>query len=73
MRKIGSSLKALADDPNTGKRLKDEMEGLRSFKVKKLRIIYRITTQEEIHLIAIGPKEHIYEDTYRLIMRERKA
>ena len=72
-RKIRGSLKTLANDPHTGKLLKDEMEELRCFKVKRLRIIYRIATQEEIQIIAIGPREQIYEETYRLICKERKG
>lgn len=67
--RIKGALSELSIDPNAGKRLKDEMEELRSFKVKRLRIIYRLGTQEEIQILAIGPKEQIYEDTYRLITK----
>ena len=70
--KIRGSLKSLANDPHTGKLLKDEMEELRSFRIKRLRIIYRIAGQEEIHIIAIGPREQIYEETYRLIRKENR-
>jgi len=71
--KVRGSLKILSNDPHTGKLLKDEMEELRVFRIKRLRIIYRIATQEEIHIIAIGPREQIYEETYRLIMNEKKS
>ena len=70
-RKITGSLKRLVLEPHTGKLLKDEMEGLRCFKVKRFRIIYRIAMQREIQIIAIGPREQIYEETYRLIRKER--
>jgi mRNA interferase RelE/StbE len=72
-RKIKGSLTTLVTVPHTGTRLKDEMEELRSYRVKRLRIIYRITAQEEIHIIALGPREQIYEDTYRLLMKERQG
>jgi mRNA-degrading endonuclease RelE of RelBE toxin-antitoxin system len=69
--KIRGSLKTVVAQPHNGNPLKDAMEGLRSFKVKRLRIIYRMTTQEEIQILAIGPREQIYEETYRLIKVER--
>ena len=72
-RKIRGSLKNIATDPNAGKPLKDELEGLRSFRVSRFRIIYRIGTRKEIHLIAIGPRERIYEETFRLIRKESKG
>ena len=71
--RILGSLKTLADDPHAGKSLKDEMEELRSLKIKRLRIIYRLATPEEIQIVAIGPRELIYEETYRLIMKEKEA
>lgn len=67
------SLRTLVNDPYSGKRLKDEMEELRSFKVKRLRIIYRLVMQEEIQIVTIGPKEQIYEETYRLLLKEKEA
>ena len=70
--KIRGSLKTLVTEPHSGNLLKDAMDGLQSFKVKRLRIIYRTATQEEIQIIAIGPREQIYEETYRLIKKESK-
>ena len=70
--KIRISLKTLVTDPNAGTHLRDEMEELQSFKVKRLRIIYKVARQEEIHIIAIGPREQIYEDTFRLILKKKR-
>lgn len=67
--KIRGSLKTLVAEPHGGNLLKDAMEGLRSFKVKRLRIVYRMASQEEIQILAIGPREQIYEETYRLIKK----
>ena len=72
-RKIKGSLKNIATDPNAGKPLKDELEGLRSFRVSRFRIIYRISGRKEIQVISIGPRERIYEETYRLIQKRVKA
>ncbi len=72
-RKLRAALEAIAADPRAGKALKDELAGLRSFRVGKFRIIYRIseraTADRAIELLACGPRERIYEETYRLIAR----
>ena len=67
---------ALADmmvNPHAGKALKDELAGLWSFRVGKLRIVYRISDRVArkrcVELVACGPRERIYEETYRLLAR----
>ena len=72
-RKIQGALKNIATEPDAGKPLKDELEGLRSFRVSRFRVIYRTAARKEIQVIAIGPRERIYEETYRLIRRERNG
>ena len=72
-RKIKGSFKNIATEPNSGKPLKEELEGLRSFRVSRFRIVYRIAEPREIQIIAIGPRERIYEETYRLIRKESKG
>ena len=72
-RKIKGSLKNIATEPNAGKPLKDELEGLRSFRVSRFRIVYRTAARKEIQVIAIGPRERIYEETYRLIRKESEG
>ena len=47
----------------------DELSGLRSMRVSSFRIIYRIKKVEGIELVAIGPRERIYEETFRLIQK----
>ena len=72
-RKIKGSLKIIAAEPGSGKPLKDELEGLRSLRVSRFRIVYRIAGPEEIQIVAIGPRDRIYEETYRLIRRESRS
>ena len=72
-RKLRVSLKAIASDPYSGKPLKDELDGLRSFRVSKFRIIYAIASKKEIQIIAVGPRKHIYEETYRIIRKETQG
>ncbi len=70
---IRTSLEALIQDPYCGKSLKDELAGLRSLRVKRFRIIYRLTSTKSIEIIAIGPRRYIYEETYRMIRRDKTA
>lgn len=63
--------KTILSDPSSGKALKDELAGLRSFGVGSFRIIYRVI-RNVIEIVAIGPRERIYEETYRLLKRERR-
>lgn len=69
-KKIKASLQMILSDPNSGKALKDELTGLRSFRVSRFRIIYRISSIKEIEIIAIGPRERIYEETLRILKRK---
>jgi mRNA interferase RelE/StbE len=66
-RKIKSALKRIIDNPFAGNSLRDELKGLKSFRVSRFRIIYRISSKNSIEIIAIGPRKTIYEETYRLI------
>lgn len=68
--RIRAALKIILGDPYAGKVLKDDLEGLRSLRVKRFRIIYRLSDSKIIELIAIGPRKTIYEETYRIIKRE---
>jgi mRNA-degrading endonuclease RelE of RelBE toxin-antitoxin system len=70
-RKTRASLKAILADPSAGKALKDELAGLRSFRVGTFRIIYRMT-RNVVEIVAIGPRGRIYEETYRLLKRGRR-
>ncbi len=69
-RKIKFALQEIVTNPNIGKALKDELFGLRSYRVIKFRIIYRICEEKVIELVTIGPRNSIYEETFRIIRRE---
>jgi mRNA interferase RelE/StbE len=70
-RKVKGSLRAILDEPYCGKALREELDGLRSLRVSRFRIIYRVGQTEEIEVVAIGPREKIYEETFRIIQKER--
>ena len=69
-KKVRASLKIILSEPYSGKALMDELSGLRSLRVSSFRIIYRIKNSEKIELVAIGPRERIYQETYRLIQKK---
>lgn len=71
-RKVRAALEQILVDPHSGKRLKDELSGLWSFRVGKFRVIYRFH-EKRVELVAVGPRARIYEETYRLLMRGRDA
>jgi len=70
-KKIKASLQIILYNPETGKALKGELEGLRSFRVSRFRIVYRISSEKLIEIIAIGPRERIYEKTFLILKKER--
>lgn len=69
-RKTRASLKTILSDPSSGKALKVELAGMRSFRVGSFRIIYRVI-RNVIEIVAIGPRERVYEETYRLLKRKK--
>jgi len=69
--RVKVALKNILNDPYSGKALKDELRGLRSFKVRRLRLIYRISSKTTIDLVAVGPRKNIYEETFKLITKEQ--
>ncbi len=72
-KKTKASFQAILSDPNAGKALKDELAGLRSFRVSRFRIIYRMSQKKEVEIIAIGPRERIYEETFWILNKIRKS
>jgi mRNA interferase RelE/StbE len=69
-RKLRQALETIAGNPRSGKTLREELNGLWSFRVGKFRVIYRIGSARRLELVAFGPRERIYEETLRLIRRE---
>ena len=71
-RKIKAALQTVLNDPQSGKALKDELKGLQSFKVGKFRVVYKtVKDKGVIEVVAIGPRKTIYEETLRLLQREK--
>jgi mRNA interferase RelE/StbE len=47
-RKIRAGLRHILEEPESGKSLKDELEGLRSYRISRFRVIYRISSKQII-------------------------
>jgi len=69
-RKIRAGLQHIMAEPESGKFLRDELEGLQSYRISRFRIIYRLSGKGLIDIVAIGPRKSIYEETYRIIRKE---
>jgi mRNA interferase RelE/StbE len=69
-RKIKAGLQHIVTEPESGKPLKDELEGLKSYRISRFRMIYRISSKQTIDIVAVGPRKAIYEETYRIIRKE---
>ena len=72
MKKVKACLKIILSELSSGKVLMDERSGLRSFRVSSFRIIYRIKEPRRIELVAVGPRDRIYEETFRNIRKEKE-
>ena len=69
-RKTRAGLRHIMAEPESGKWLKDELEGMQSYRISRFRIIYRTSSPRIIDIVAIGPRKNIYEETYRFIKKE---
>lgn len=67
--KVRAALDRLTKDVLAGKVLQAELEGLRSLRAGRQRIIYRVGSGRIIEIVTVGPRERIYEETLRLIRK----
>ena len=71
-RKVRAALDRLAQDVEAGKALQGDLQGLRSLRVARFRVIYRAPARRVIEILTVGPRDRIYEETLRLVAAERK-
>ncbi len=67
---VPASIRLILDAPHAGKELKDELAGLRSFRVTRFRITYRVR-KNIVEIVAVGPRERIYQETFRLLKKDK--
>jgi mRNA interferase RelE/StbE len=66
--RIRAALDTLRVNPSAGKPLRRELSGWWSFRVGRVRIIYR-TTRTVLEVSAIGSRTSIYQDTAHRLAR----
>ncbi len=71
-KKVRAAFQALLNDPFAGKALRDELAGLRSFRVGRHRVIYRVPRSGQVEIVTVGSRESIYEETYRRLRKEER-
>jgi mRNA interferase RelE/StbE len=69
-RKLRAGLSIIASEPAAGKSLRDELRWLKSFKIGRFRIIHKVASKRIIEIVAIGPRNTVYEETYRLLKKK---
>ena len=69
--KIRAALDTLRHEPTSGNPLRNDLSGLRSFRVGRFRIIYRDPSAGPLEIVAIGPRKSVYQETFRLIARRQ--
>jgi mRNA interferase RelE/StbE len=70
-RRARAAVDQLLGSPLDGHPLHDELAGLRSFKMGKYRIIYRINDQATtLDILLFGPRRDIYEELRNRILRK---
>lgn len=71
-RKVRAALDRLAQDVEAGRTLQGDLQGLRSLRVARFRVIYRAPARRVIEIVTIGPRDRVYEETLRLVSAERR-
>ena len=57
------ALRVLSHDPQAGLPLERELEGLRKYRIRSFRVVYRIATAADrlIEVVAVGPRATVYD------------
>jgi mRNA interferase RelE/StbE len=70
-RKVRAALADILANPECGKPLKEELLGYWSLPIGRTRIVYR-PVEGAVEIVAIGPRQNIYEDALRQNVRGRE-
>ena len=73
--KVKIALRSISDNPYRAKELGDELAGLRSYRIGRSRVIYRIVGSR-VQIVALGPRPDIYERAaaeFGKMLRKRKT
>lgn len=68
---VRAALDEIARDPDAGTALQRELSGLRKYRVRRYRLVFRVEpASHEVRVLAFGHRSSIYEDV-ALAVRER--
>ena len=68
-REIKEGIRQLLISPLVGHSLQFELAGLRSYRIRTYRIIYRIHGDEScLDIIFVGPRRNVYEELRTLLL-----
>jgi mRNA interferase RelE/StbE len=69
-RAVRAAIQKLAADPQAGEPLHRELEGLRKYRVRRYRIVYRVLgASRTVLILAVGERRSIYEEVAELLRR----
>jgi mRNA interferase RelE/StbE len=71
-RKVRAALQTIIKAPACGKPLQEELAGLRSYRIGRFRIVYRVAEDRSVEVVAVGPRKYIYEETYQRVRSESR-
>ena len=69
-RQVRASLDEILKKPESGKMLSEELEGYRSYRIGRYRLVYKIL-EDRLVLEAVGPRRDIYERIILEIGRQK--
>lgn len=64
-RRVRAALDRIAGDASAGRTLQAELEELRSLRIGRFRLFYRMPGGRSVELVAFGPRDVIYGETLR--------
>lgn len=68
-REIREGIRELLVTPLAGHALQFELAGLRSYRIRTYRIIYRICDDEScLDIVFVGPRRNVYEELRSLLL-----
>jgi mRNA interferase RelE/StbE len=72
-REIREAIRELLVSPLAGHTLQFELAGLRAYRVRTYRIIYRISDDEScLDIVFVGPRRNVYEELRTLLLARRE-
>jgi addiction module RelE/StbE family toxin len=72
-KQLKQALNELQQNPHTGKDLQEELFGFKSLRLKKYRVIYKVSEENNyIEIYYIGRRSDVYEQFRRLLTELQK-